>query len=274
MAKKNDAKSSAETVGNAARAEQEYSAKSILIPRMKIGRFELWLVGLTPLVVNPFDIKTRGQMLAKHMGAAKQARAVKNPEEDVNARARTYMTPDGRFGFPTVSFKAAAVSGCRSVQAKMTETRQAFFVRDALTPIYGGDPVAWESMVRNANGQPDIRFRPVFEEWAVCLTIEHDAGLISQAQIVNLFERGGYGVGVGDWRPEKSASGWCGRFRLGDERDAKAFAARIPSTKTIKVELSDETLALLGDDAVAVEPSSDDPPPKVATKKSNGHVVA
>jgi|GEM_PF-265230 len=253
----------------------DVSAKSIGIPKMKIGHISLWLIGITPLVLNPWDGKARGQMLAKHMGAAKQPREVKDPVADVNRKARERMTDDGRYGVPAVMFKAAAVSACRSVQAKMTEARQAFFVRGNILPIYGSEPVAWESMVRNDNGAPDVRFRPVFEEWAVNLEIDHDAGLISEAQIVNLFERAGYGVGVGDWRPEKSASGQCGRFRLAvSEAEVRAWSKRIPRVETIQVTLSDETQTLLG--AGFVPPIADEEPPAKAKRapKSNGHAQA
>lgn len=259
-------------------AAVETSAKSIGIPKMKIGHISLWLIGITPLVLNPFDGKTRAQMLGKHMGAAKQGREVKDPVADVNRKARERMTDDGRYGVPAVMFKAAAVSACRSVQAKMTEARQAFFVRGNILPIYGSQPVAWESMVRNDNGAPDIRFRPVFEEWAINVEIDHDAGLISEAQILNLFERAGYGVGVGDWRPEKSASGQCGRFRLAStEVEVREWSKRIPRVETIPVHLSDETQMLL--DGGVSRPASAEPEEELPAKakrapKSNGHAQA
>jgi hypothetical protein len=39
--------------------------------------------------------------------------------------------------------------------------------------------------------------------------------MISDEQIVNLFWRAGYQVGIGDWRPEKN--GDFGRFTVSDQ---------------------------------------------------------
>ena len=52
------------------------------------------------------------------------------------------------------------------------------------------------------------------------LDITYNASAITPAQVVNLLNIGGFGVGVGEWRPEKD--GGFGRFHVATEADAKA----------------------------------------------------
>ncbi|HYF57310.1 MAG TPA: hypothetical protein VEA41_23885, partial [Salinarimonas sp.] len=51
-----------------------------------------------------------------------------------------------------------------------------------------------------------------FMPWAAILTVQHNANVLSAEQVTSLFEAGGFGVGVGDWRPEKD--GVSGRFHV------------------------------------------------------------
>jgi hypothetical protein len=46
------------------------------------------------------------------------------------------------------------------------------------------------------------------------LDIQYNARAISQDQLLNLINLGGFSVGVGEWRPERS--GDFGRFRVVD----------------------------------------------------------
>lgn len=61
-------------------------------------------------------------------------------------------------------------------------------------------------MVRIALGTADIRYRGEFREWSADLAIRFNASVLSAEQITNLFNMAGFGVGVGEWRPERSGS--------------------------------------------------------------------
>jgi hypothetical protein len=61
-------------------------------------------------------------------------------------------------------------------------------------------------------GTADIRHRAEFETWGAVLRVQFNAGVMSAEQVINLFEAGGFGVGVGEWRPEKD--GVNGRFHV------------------------------------------------------------
>jgi len=63
-----------------------------------------------------------------------------------------------------------------------------------------------EDMVRIAMGTADIRYRGEFKQWKVRLLVRYNASVLSPAQIYNLFNLAGFGVGVGEGRPEKNGS--------------------------------------------------------------------
>lgn len=77
-----------------------------------------------------------------------------------------------------------------------------------------------EDIVRVGMGSADLRFRPEHAKWAIDLRMTYDADLLGPETIFNLIERAGFGVGLGEWRPEKG--GQWGTFRVArptEERD-------------------------------------------------------
>lgn len=199
-----------------ATAQKAPEQQAIVIPPISVRRLELKLVGDSPLIVHKWSEKAKKEMLDKQMGKAKSGKkAAKDPEQDY--RDSLYLHPDGGYGFPAVAFKAAAVSACRFVDGmKMTEARGAFHVIGELVQIEG-EPTMREDMVRVGMGAADIRYRGEFREWSATVSIAYNTGVFTPEQIVNLFNQGGFGVGVGEWRPEKD--GPYGRFHVarGDE---------------------------------------------------------
>lgn len=183
----------------------------ITLLRIDVRTMELRLVGDSPLICHAWSKKAVQQMLDKQMKKAKAAKEAKNPEQDF--RDSLYPMPDGKgYGFPCVAFKAAAVGACRfSDGIKMTEARGAFHVVGELARI-DGEPKMRQDMVRVGMGTADVRFRGEFDPWATTLTVSFNAAALSAEQIVNLFNIAGFGVGVGEWRPEKDGS--YGRFHV------------------------------------------------------------
>jgi len=200
------------------------TAKAIFIPPLQKKRMALWVVGDSPLIVHAWSPLARSQMLKKQLGMPTQKRAPKDPQAQIDACF--YLTPDGYYGMRANAFKQAAVGACRFVDAKMTEARGMFFVLGETVKIYGADPVAREDMVRLSGQTADIRYRPMFPDWACELEIEYDASVTTPEQLANLFNRAGMAPGVGDWRPEKNGN--FGRFHVADSAEAKKYAQRIP----------------------------------------------
>jgi hypothetical protein len=205
---------------------------AVEVPKLKIQTVELHLVGTSPLVVHAWSEKAKQQMRDKQGKKAKQGKEAKVPAHDF-ADALYWLTekptlsadPEkamaevtkavaaGRFGFPTVAFKAAAVAGAGFVDGlTKVGTRGAFHIRGEFVEIESTPPVMREDMVRVGMGTADLRYRPMFEEWGVTLTVDINSTAMSAEQVVNLFNIGGFACGVGEYRPERDGS-W-GRFTV------------------------------------------------------------
>jgi hypothetical protein len=183
------------------------------IPRIDVRTMKITLVGDSPLISHAWSQKAKQEMLDKQMKKPKEAKKAKDPIADYEASL--YKHPDGGYGFPCVAFKNAAVGACRfSDGIKMTEARGAFHVVGELAQIEG-EPSMREDMVRIGMGTADIRHRGEFKTWRTEITISYNAAALSPEQIVNLFNIAGFGVGVGEWRPEKDGS--YGRFHVAHE---------------------------------------------------------
>ena len=214
---------------------------SLIVPDLRIREMVVPVIGTSPLIVHAWSQKAKLEMLGKQMKVAKGAKEAKDPWQDF--QDSLYRLPGGGYGFPSVAFKAAAVTACTSV-ADMTKVaaRQAFHIvgeqilipsayehngrrmeaRYDLVRIIAGDPEMREDMVRVGMGTADIRYRGQFWPWAVRLKVAYNEGVLSEGQIMNLLNTAGFGVGVGEWRAEKD--GTYGRFRAAREGDEGILA--------------------------------------------------
>jgi hypothetical protein len=190
--------------------------ETIEIPRIDIGYLEILLIGDSPLIMHKWSEKAKKEMLDKQMKVAKKGREAKDPQKDYEDSI--YHHPDGGYGFPSVAFKNAAVSACRFTDGtKMTVARGAFHVEGEFVKIEGSEPNPREDMVRVGMGTADIRYRAEFQNWNANVRLAYNKHALSKEQIVNLFNLAGFGVGVGEWRPEKD--GQFGRFHVGTENE-------------------------------------------------------
>jgi hypothetical protein len=190
-------------------------AVRIEIPKIAIVTLPITIIGDSPLISHRWSDKAKQMMLDKQMGKAIAKKAPKDPEQEF--RDSLYEHPDGGYGFPSVAFKAAAVSACRSVEGiKMTEARAAFHVPGELVKI-DGEPRMREDMVRIGMGTADIRYRGEFTEWKATLFVRYNESVLTPSQIVNLFNVAGFGVGIGEWRPEKDGSFGMFHVQMGEQ---------------------------------------------------------
>lgn len=202
----------------------------IEIPKLELREFYLHIIGDSPLIVHAWSEKAKKQMLDKQMKKATKGREAKDPFMDfcdslywLTEKPKNPTMEDiesARFGFPVVAFKAAAVDGgfLSGVTAKKTTGRAAFHIIGEMAEI-DGKPVMREDMVRVGQGTADIRYRAEFKEWRTTLRIRYNELAMSMEQIVNLFNFGGFGVGIGEWRPAKDGS--YGMFHVATENELK-----------------------------------------------------
>jgi hypothetical protein len=195
----------------------------LTIPKLNVQTFNLRLVGDTPLITHAWDEKAKKMMLDKQMKKASSGRAVRVPELDF-LHSLYWLTPKpaeptledlngAKFGFPSTAFKSAAVdAGYQSgVTTNKARSRCAFYVLSDMVEIIGM-PTMREDMVKVGMGVADIRFRAEFKNWETYLKVQYNEMIMSPEQIVNLFNLGGFSVGVGEWRPAKDGN--FGRFHV------------------------------------------------------------
>lgn len=182
---------------------------------MNIQTLVLTLVGDSALISHAWSERVKKAMLDKQLGVPDVGREKKDPQRDYEESL--YKLPNGKNGFPAVAFKSAAVNACRFVEGvKMTEARGAFHIVGDMVEIIG-EPSMREDMVKVGMGASDIRYRAEFKRWKAKIKIRYNANAVSQEQVVNLFNVSGFGIGVGDWRPERDGS--FGMYHVGTEAE-------------------------------------------------------
>lgn len=195
---------------------KEIGTKKVVIP----------IIGTSPLIMHRFSEKAKKQMLDAMQGV-KNPRQPKDPEAEY--LASIYWLDDNRPGFPSIAFKAATIGAARFYRdVKMTELRQSLFFlgelgksdNQQMFPIHGEHHMR-EDVVRVARGGTDLRYRAEFPQWSTELTIIYVESMFDLDSVLSLVDAGGLGVGVGEWRPEKS--GDFGTFRVDPTRDVEVI---------------------------------------------------
>ena len=195
---------------------------------LNIGRMTLTIEGLSSLITQRFSEKARKAIEDKQQKKAgsSQERPKRDPKAEFlgalyvmpgrNGKVPAPGAKSAKYGIPAAALKMAAVNSCRFTTMKMTEARGALFVLSqggGLVQIDYDRMEMNESAIRLPNGALDMRYRPEFFDWSITFEVEFDASFLSAEQVVNLFERAGFHIGIGEWRPEKGG-GEHGRFRV------------------------------------------------------------
>lgn len=182
----------------------ENVAGDVMVPAMELKTYVIGIVGDSPLIVHAWSQKAILEIEGKQQGKAKGKKEPRNPEQEYEAAF--HRLPGGAPGFPTIAFKAAAVSAARQVDGlKMTFLRGAFHVVGELVEIQGM-PEMRTDMVRIGMGTADVRYRPEFKEWSTQLKVRLNSRSLTLEQLLHLFNQAGFSVGVGEWRPERNGS--------------------------------------------------------------------
>jgi hypothetical protein len=177
------------------------------------------ITSISPLVEHQWSEKAKKQMRDKHAGKKTKTREVRDPEAECTAAA--YKCSGGEYGFPADGLKKCLINAAhKDIGLEKTLLRKSLFIRpfdeaNNLLKLETDEPIMREDIVRVGAGSTDLRYRPEFREWGITLTLEFDAESISISDVVNLFQRAGFGVGLGEMRPEKS--GDYGRFEVDPE---------------------------------------------------------
>lgn len=185
--------------------------KTIEIPEIKLRRMVVAIEGQTPLLTNRFGERARKSIEDKQQKKARGAKEARVPEDEF--REALHVIGDGLYGFPAVGIKKSlVVAGGRFADEKMTHLRGVINIMGDLIPILGPEPTMRSDTVRLQGGVTSIAYRPQFMPWEMEIPIVFNATMISESQILNLFQIAGFAVGIGAWRPE--CNGVYGQFTL------------------------------------------------------------
>ncbi len=194
----------------------------INIPKINIKQVELTIKGDTPLIMNAFSEKAKRMILDKQMKKAKTAKEAKNiwecfinslhwlsekPTEYTQEAFENALEKGARFGFSSVGLKQSAISAAyRAGFIKNKVCMQgAFHIQEEFVEIKGNLSMR-EDMVKIPMGGADIVYRGQFDNWQSTFIVTYDENVISLEQLVQFINYGGFAVGIGDWRPEKSGN--------------------------------------------------------------------
>lgn len=204
----------------------------IEIKPLEIQKFNIRLVGDTPLIMHAWSEKAKREMLEAQQGKSKgKKKEPKNPvydfiqsmywlegkpdvtssmSEEACEKAFVNAVQNGaRFGFPVTAFKQAGNAAAYRMGWVKNQMglRGAYFIdadADGMVEIKSDVPEMREDMVRVGMGTADIRYRGEFRNWYVDLTVSYNkSGQYDMATIINIINAGGFVCGAGEWRPEK-----------------------------------------------------------------------
>lgn len=212
---------------------------AIEIPPLNIEWMDVTIIGDSPLITHAWSHKARLEMLNKQMKKATAKKEAKDPIADFKASIHWL---DDQCAFPSVAFKAAAITAVTSVSGiTKVAARQAFHIigqdvdvpgafpgsvsRYNLVRLQGGEPRMREDMVRVGMGTADLRYRGEFWPWFVQVAVRYNRNALSPEQILNIINTAGFGVGVGEWRPEKD--GDKGLFHVAQEGEVEKLLASL-----------------------------------------------
>jgi len=206
---------------------------SISPPRFRI--LSLRIEGTTPYMQLRFSEKSQNAMMdkMKEGGAAKSKNKRAARDFDMDFQQAQHRAAEGGWnGIPASAFRNACIDACRMAGFVMTRAKMSLFIEadgldvvDAtpLVKIIGAKPEMSVLPVRNATGVVDIRARAMWKTWKAVVRVKFDEDILKASDVVNLLDRAGQQVGIGEGRPfSKNSNGiGYGTFRVTREGGEK-----------------------------------------------------
>ena len=188
----------------------EEMQQSVLTTRIK---------GISALIEHKWSEKAIKMMEDKHAGVKVKNRDVRIPQQEFKDAA--YVCEDGRFGFPSGGLKKCMINAAhKDIGLEKTLLKKSLFILpddtvNNLCAFESDEPLMRQDIVKVGMGSTDLRYRPEFRNWSMIVRIEFDSQSLTLNTILSLVQRAGFGVGLGEMRPEKG--GEYGRFEVARE---------------------------------------------------------
>lgn len=223
------------------------NAEVVNIVPPKFKEVEITIVGLTPLMTNPFSNKARVSLPDTPEAEKPQVKTKTKPpvvayndmmdalywltekpehgadEEEAEA-IWNEVKDTAAFGFPVTGIKQSIITGAyrAGLDVKMTELRASFWLR-------GGTDKGTQDLAEIVSPAPELRIdigrnsginrsakhciRPEFTTWEIPLVMKYiENGKYTLSQLLSLVNYGGFASGIGEWRPERD--GQHGMYEL------------------------------------------------------------
>jgi hypothetical protein len=238
-------------------AKKKVEEQVITLPELKLQKATIKIIGETQLVVHSFSKKAMDSIENKQHGKPKNSKhEIRNEWEEL-IQCLYWITPPpteltqeaweqalvngARFGFKAGGIKDCAVSAAyrRGLVRNMPTARGYFsiintyedqlYAKQVVEIEYATPPKMRRDCLSTFNSGADMRYRPQFDDWSMTIDLVFDASAITVAEIANWFRLGGFTVGLGENRTEKSADGW-GSFRLATGGDMDAEGNQVADT--------------------------------------------
>jgi len=197
----------------------EITLMTVEPPELSTATFRVY--GTSPYVQNKFSGSKKEGMLRAQMSSQGTKRGKKEPRDlDADFEGACHRTVTGEYGIPAPAFRSAMISACRVAGLVMTKAKLSIFcIADDLdeedgTPLVllkAGEPERTHMHVRLESGVASIAVRPMWREWGADVKIRWDAKQFTQQDVLNLLERAGQQVGIGEGRNDSKKShgmGW------------------------------------------------------------------
>jgi hypothetical protein len=197
------------------KTQKTKSESSLQILPVKLREAKLWIKGTAPLIQHNWSEKALNMLRMTSAERRKQPKVARDPSGEGSAAC--YRTESGEYGLPAMAVKSAMIQVAhRDAGLPRTTVRKAIRFREAgVIPMHCSEPKIREDVCRVGMNQTDLRYRPEFSEWSAEITFLYDADLLTISDVINLVNRAGFSVGIGEWRPEKD--GEYGTFEVDPE---------------------------------------------------------
>ena len=181
------------------------------------------ITSMTPMVQHKWSEKAKKEMRDKKTGVSGKTKNREKSVPEQEFQDATYLTEDGEYGIPAMAFKKSLIcSAHKDIGIEKTLVRKAIFIRcnddGGVLPITCDAPIMREDYVRVGMGT-DLRWRPEFKSWSCEINMLVDVDSLPVEALINLVNRAGFSVGIGEMRPEKD--GDLGRFQVSTEHDVR-----------------------------------------------------
>lgn len=190
---------------------------ALKIQKVQQSEVSLTIKGTSPLIVHAWSKKALNMLRLTPAERRKVAKQARDPEAE--AFGSCYYMDDGEtYAIPLTAIKAALIGAAhKDLGLPKTEVLKALFIRQEDSsgniPLeLDDDPTIREDIVRVGMNQTDIRYRCEFFPWSTRVKLIVDTTVLNDQDVVNLINRAGFSVGIGEWRPQKG--GEFGRFEV------------------------------------------------------------